>query len=66
MFRQVELRSDDHRLMCWLPHDARLRPDVLVTLQDHPEPDRYLEIVHMHHHVIEKAPYQPWRVGGLL
>jgi hypothetical protein len=66
MFRQFDLRSDDHRLTCWLPETAGLRVGALVTLRDHAEPDRHWEVVRMSATRLPAPPHQPWRVGGLL
>ena len=66
MFRQFSLRSDDHRTTCWLAYDKRLKPGVLITLKNHPEPDRHWEIVRVGEAVMLTPPRQLWRVGGLL
>jgi hypothetical protein len=66
MYRQYQLRSDEHRLTCWLQADTRLRPGALVTLRGSEDEQRWWEVVKVHGPVLPQAPHQPWRVGGLL
>lgn len=65
MYRQFDLRSDDHRLTCWLEDEARLRPGVLVTLKGDTE-ERHWEIVRASSTRLATPPDRRWRVGGLL
>lgn len=64
-YRQFDLRSDDHRLTCWLESDARLRPGVLVTLKGDLD-ERHWEIVRASQMQLADPPEKRWRVGGLL
>jgi hypothetical protein len=63
MYRQHDLRSDDHRLTCWLEVDSRVKEGVLITLKGD---DRFWEVMRIYKHSVEKPPHQPWKVGGLL
>lgn len=68
MYRQFDLKSDDHRLTCWLKCDGDLRtkmkPGTLVTLKH--EPDRWWEVTRVGTLTLREPPRQFWKVGGLL
>ena len=65
MYRQFDLRSDDHRLTCWLEDDQRLRPGMLVTLKGDSE-HRYWEVMRAWSVSLDAPPERRWHVGGLL
>lgn len=66
MYRQYELRSDDHRLTCWLESDHRLTTGTLLTLKNHPEPERHWEVVRVSGWTFSDPPERRWKVGGLM
>lgn len=65
MYRQYDLRSDDHRLTCWLKDGHGLRPGTLVTLKGDPD-ERYWEVIRVSSTVLSDPPERRWQVGGLL
>lgn len=62
-FRQLELRADQSKLMCWVEDDRRLRPHVRITLKEIPKV--VWEIAWMSEITITQHPRKTWRVGGL-
>lgn len=65
IYRQYDLRSDDHRLTCWLEVDHRVRVGTLLTLKEDSE-DRHWEVLRVSQMEVTAPPEKRWRVGGLL
>jgi hypothetical protein len=62
-YRQVQLRSEQSHMVCWVPDDPRLRPQVQITLKEIPSVRWTVEWVS--DAVQDKHQRRTWKVGGL-
>lgn len=63
MFRQIDLRSDDHRLTAWVREQPGLKVGALITLVGD---ERTWEVLRLSTLRLDAPPESRWRVGGLL
>jgi hypothetical protein len=63
MFRQVELRSGDDRLTCWLEEQPGLKERARLTLKGDA---RTWTVEHIFSMRLERPPQKDWKVGGLV
>ena len=63
MYRQVELRSGDHRLTCWLKEQDGLKEGARLTLKADP---RIWTVERLSSIRLEEPPHKDWKVGGLM
>ena len=65
MWRQYHLVSNGRHLTTWLKDNPKLKIGTLLTLKNHPEPERVWAIALKSEITLDQPPDQRWHVGGL-
>ena len=63
MYRQVELRSGDSRLICWLEYSEKWKAGSVISLKEIPNIQWTVQVVY--YMQVSTPPERRWRVGGL-